>query len=119
MTSALSHTTATTPAVNSRHAAPSRRAVLAWLAWSWGFTVAIVLVLIGLALNIVIQIQLLRDPKSSISFMKGTVEDGFGNAIGKSEVQEHNAFLRYQVANNILFLLNNLIVAGMIGAKYM
>ncbi|MCF8383141.1 MAG: UbiA family prenyltransferase [Chlorobium sp.] len=94
-------------------------AVLAVLAWNWGFTVAVVLVLIGLILNITIQIQLLRDPKSSISFMKGTVEDGFGNAIGKSEVQEHNAFLRYQVANNILFLLNNLIVAGMIGAKYM
>jgi bacteriochlorophyll c synthase len=94
-------------------------AVLAWLAWSWGFTVAIVLVLIGLILNLTIQIQLLRDPKSSISFMKGAVEDGFGNAIGKSEVQEHNAFLRYQVANNILFLLNNLIVSGMIGTKYM
>lgn len=36
MTSALSHTTATTPAVNSRHAAPSRRAVLAWLAAATG-----------------------------------------------------------------------------------
>lgn len=94
-------------------------AVLAWLAWSWGFTVAVAFVLVGLLLNLILQVQLLRDPKSSISFMKGAVEDGFGNAIGRSEVQEHNAFLRYQVANNFLFLFNNLIVAGMIGTKYM
>ena len=50
--------------------------------------------------------------------MKGAVEDGFGHAIGKSDVQEHNTFLRFQVINNILFLLNNLLVAGMVGLKY-
>jgi len=51
--------------------------------------------------------------------MQGAVDDGFGNAIGKSDVQEHNTFLRFQVANNVLFLVNNLIIAGMIGVKYM
>jgi bacteriochlorophyll c synthase len=66
-----------------------------------------------------IQVQLLRDPKGGISFMRGAVEDGFGNAIGKSDVQEHNTFLRFQVINNILFLVNNLLVAGMVGTKYM
>ncbi len=77
-----------------------------------------VFVLIGLVLNLVLQVQLLRDPKGGISFLQGAVDDGFGNAIGKSDVQEHNAFLRFQVANNILFLLNNLLVAGMVGLKY-
>jgi len=93
--------------------------VFAWLAWSWGFHILMYILLVTLAINIVIQIQLLRDPESSISFMKGTVEDGFGNAIGKSEIHEHNAFLRFQVVNNILFLVNQFIAAGLIGMKYM
>ncbi|MEI7747463.1 MAG: (bacterio)chlorophyll synthase [Chlorobiaceae bacterium] len=93
-------------------------AVLAYLSFSWGFIIPAVFVLIGLALNLVLQVQLLRDPKGGISFMKGAVEDGFGNAIGKSDVQEHNTFLRFQVANNFLFLINNLLVAGMVGMKY-
>ncbi len=93
-------------------------AVLAYLSFSWGFIIPAVFVLIGLVLNMVLQVQLLRDPKGGISFMKGAVEDGFGNAIGKSDVQEHNTFLRFQVANNFLFLLNNLLVAGMVGMKY-
>ena len=92
--------------------------VLAYLSFTWGFIIPSVFVLIGLALNLSIQVQLLRDPKGGISFMKGAVEDGFGNAIGKSDVQEHNTFLRFQVINNILFLLNNLLVAGMVGLKY-
>jgi bacteriochlorophyll c synthase len=94
-------------------------AVLAWLSFTWGFIIPMVFVLIGLVLNLVLQVQLLRDPKSSISFLNSAVEDGFGHAIGKSDVQEHNAFLRFQVANNILFLINNLLVAGMVGMKYM
>ena len=93
-------------------------AVLAYLSYTWGFIIPSVFVLIGLALNLSIQVQLLRDPKGGISFMKGAVEDGFGHAIGKSDVQEHNTFLRFQVINNILFLLNNLLVAGMVGLKY-
>ncbi|WP_449258655.1 (bacterio)chlorophyll synthase [Chlorobium limicola] len=93
--------------------------VFALLAWSWGFHILLYILLLALAINIVVQIQLLRDPKSSISFMKGTVEDGFGNAIGKSEIHEHNAFLRFQVVNNILFLVNQFIAAGLIGMKYM
>jgi bacteriochlorophyll c synthase len=94
-------------------------AVLVWLAWSWGFIVPMALVVLGLVLNVVIQIQLLADPKGGVSFLKGTVEDGFGNAIGKSDVQEHNTFLRFQVANNVLFLVNNLVLAAMIGMRYM
>ena len=93
-------------------------AVLAWLAFNWGFVIPAVFVLVGFALNLVLQFQLLRDPKGGISFMQGAVDDGFGNAIGKSDVQEHNTFLRFQVANNILFLLNNLLIAGMVGLKY-
>jgi bacteriochlorophyll c synthase len=93
--------------------------VLAYLAFTWGFVTPMVLVLIGLVLNVVIQVQLLRNPKSGLSFLNSAVQDGFGNAIGKSDVQEHNTFLRYQVANNILFLINNFVVAGMIGYKYM
>ncbi len=94
-------------------------AVLAWLSFTWGFIIPAFFVLLGLVLNMVLQVQLLRDPKGGISFMKGAVEDGFGNAIGKSDVQEHNTFLRFQVANNILFLVNNLLVAWMVGTKYM
>ena len=93
-------------------------AVLAYLSFIWGIIIPAVFVLIGLVLNMVLQVQLLRDPKGGISFMKGAVEDGFGNAIGKSDVQEHNTFLRFQVANNFLFLINNLLVAGMVGLKY-
>ena len=94
-------------------------AMLAYLSFQWGFVGPSVFVVIGLLLNMAIQVQLLRDPKGGISFMKGAVEDGFGNAIGKSDVQEHNTFLRFQVINNILFLVNNLLVAGMVGTKYM
>jgi bacteriochlorophyll c synthase len=94
-------------------------ALLAYLSFDWGFVGPSVFVVIGLLLNMAIQVQLLRDPKGGISFMRGAVEDGFGNAIGKSDVQEHNTFLRFQVINNILFLVNNLLVAGMVGTKYM
>jgi len=92
--------------------------VLAYLSYSWGFMIPAFFVLIGLVLNLVLQVQLLRDPKGGISFLQGAVDDGFGNAIGKSDIQEHNTFLRFEVANNILFLLNNLLVAGMVGLKY-
>jgi bacteriochlorophyll c synthase len=92
--------------------------VLAYFSFSEGFLLPAVFVLIGLVLNLVLQFQLIRDPKGGISFLQGAVDDGFGNAIGKSDVQEHNTFLRFQVANNILFLLNNLLVAGMVGLKY-
>ncbi|NTW68301.1 MAG: UbiA family prenyltransferase [Chlorobiaceae bacterium] len=94
-------------------------AVLAWLSFTWGFLIPMAFVLIGLVLNLVLQVQLLRDPKGGISFMNSAVEDGFGNVLGKSDVQEHNAFLRFQIANNVLFLINNLLVAGMVGMKYM
>ncbi len=93
--------------------------VMAYLSFIWGFILPSIFVLIGLALNLVIQVKLLRDPKGGLSFVTGAVEDGFGNAIGKSDVQEHNTFLRFQVINNILFLISNLLVAGMVGAKYM
>ncbi len=93
--------------------------VMAYLAFTWGFIMPSFFVLIGLALNLVIQVKLLRDPKGGLSFVTGAVEDGFGNAIGKSDVQEHNTFLRFQVINNILFLISNLLVAGMVGTKYM
>lgn len=93
--------------------------LLAWLAWSWGFTLLFYGVLSGLALNIMIQVPLYRDPKSGVSFMQKAVDDGFGNAIGKSDVQEHNAFLRFQLANNVLFLVNQLFAAALIGMKYM
>ncbi|MEI6847657.1 MAG: UbiA family prenyltransferase [Chlorobiaceae bacterium] len=93
--------------------------VLAYLSFTWGFLIPTAFVLISLVLNFVLQIQLLRDPKGGISFLNSAVEDGFGNAIGKSDVQEHNAFLRFQVANNILFLVSNLLIAGLVGLKYM
>ena len=93
-------------------------AVMAYLSLTWGFMIPAIFVLIGLSLNMVIQVKLLRDPKGGLSFVTGAVEDGFGNAIGKSDVQEHNTFLRFQVINNILFLVNNLLVAGMVGMKY-
>jgi bacteriochlorophyll c synthase len=93
--------------------------VLAYLSYTWGFHVPLVLVLVGLLLNLVLQIQILIDPKGGISFVNNAVKDGFGNAIGHSEVQEHNAFLRFQVINNILFLVSFLFVAGMVGLKYL
>ncbi|HED31794.1 MAG TPA: bacteriochlorophyll c synthase [Prosthecochloris aestuarii] len=94
-------------------------AVFAWLTFTWGFTVLMYVILASLIANIVIQIKLYRDPAQGLSFMQHAVDDGFGNAIGKSDVQEHNAFLRYQVANNLLFLVNLLVAAGMVGAQYM
>jgi bacteriochlorophyll c synthase len=92
--------------------------VLAYLSFTWGFYVPLVLVLVGLVLNLVLQAQILSDPKGGISFLNNAVKDGFGNAIGHSDVQEHNAFLRFQVINNILFLVSFLFVAGMVGVKY-
>ncbi|NTV02901.1 MAG: UbiA family prenyltransferase [Chlorobiaceae bacterium] len=93
--------------------------LFAWLAWQWGFTVLFWCVLAGLALNVFIQVPLYRDPKTGASFMQHAVNDGFGNAIGKSDVHEHNAFLRFQIANNFLFLTNQLFAAALIGIKYM
>ena len=93
--------------------------LFAWLAWQWGFTVLFYCVLAGFALSVFIQIPLYRDPKSGITFMQHAVDDGFGNAIGKSDVQEHKAFLRFQVVNNILFLTNQMFAAALIGIKYM
>ena len=94
-------------------------AVFVLLAWNWGFTVLSYFVIASLAVNIFIQIPLYRDPKTGVSFMQHAVDDGFGNAIGKSEVQEHNAFLRFQVAYNLLFLTNQMVAAAFVGAKYM
>ena len=76
-------------------------------------------ILISLAVNILIQVPIYRDPQTGASFMQYAVDDGFGNAIGKSEVHAHNAFLRFQIVNNSLFLINQFIAAGMIGLKYM
>ncbi|MBF0585805.1 UbiA family prenyltransferase [Prosthecochloris sp. N3] len=94
-------------------------ALFAWLTFSWGFTVLMYVILVSLIANIVIQVKLYKDPQQGLSFMQHAVDDGFGNAIGKSDVQEHNAFLRYQVANNLLFLVNLLVAAGMVGVRYM
>ena len=94
-------------------------AVFSWLAFTWGFTVLVYMVIASLVVNMVIQFMLYRDPKGGLSFMQHAVDDGFGNAIGQSEVEEHNSFLRYQVANNLLFLVNLLVAAGMIGIKYL
>ncbi|UZJ40443.1 UbiA family prenyltransferase [Prosthecochloris sp. SCSIO W1101] len=94
-------------------------AVFAILAWTWGFHILMYIILASLAVNIFIQIPIYRDPKTGASFMQNAVDDGFGNAIGKSEVQEHNAFLRFQVVNNILFLVNQFSAAALIGLKYL
>ena len=94
-------------------------AVFAWRAWTWGFTTLMYCIVAGLVLNIIIQIPIYRDPKSGITLVQHAVDDGFGNAIGKSEVQEHNAFLRFQVVNNILFLTNQMFAAALVGIKYM
>ncbi len=93
--------------------------VFAWLEFRWGLYPLVLLMLGGLLLNIILQIRLYRDPASGLSIANTVVEDGFGNAIGQSEVIEHKAFLQFQVANNILFLFNNLIAAGAIGIQYM
>ena len=94
-------------------------AVLIWLAFTWEFTILMYMVTVSLLINMIIQFLLYRDPKRGLSFMQHAVDDGFGNAIGKSDVDEHNSFLRYQVANNLLFLFNLLFAAGSIGVKYM
>jgi len=102
-------------------------AVFAWLAWDWArsnpqitqFPILVYCVVVGLVLNIIVQIPIYRDPKSGITLVQHAVDDGFGNAIGKSEVQEHNAFLRFQVVNNILFLTNQMFAAALVGIKYM
>ena len=91
----------------------------AFLAWQWGFQILMYMIIVSLAINILVQIPIYRDPRTGASFMQGAVSDGFGNAIGKSEVQEHNAFLRFQVINNILFLINQFVAAALIGMKYM
>ncbi len=91
----------------------------AWLAWTSGFTVLLWLSIAAVSANISIQVRLYRDPKGGLSFMRHAVEDGFGNAIGKSEVQEHNSFLRYQVANNILFVIILFFAGAMVGIRYM
>jgi bacteriochlorophyll c synthase len=89
------------------------------LAWQWGFHVLMAMILVSLVVNILVQIPIYRDPQTGASFMQGAVDDGFGNAIGKSEVHEHNAFLRFQVINNTLFLINQFVAAALTGMKYM
>ena len=94
-------------------------ASFAMLAWSWGFHILMYFILASLAVNIFIQVPIYSDPKNSVSFMQNAVDDGFGNAIGKSDVHEHNAFLRFILVNNLLFLTNQLVAAGLIGMKYL
>jgi bacteriochlorophyll c synthase len=94
-------------------------AVFAWLAWSWGFPFLMYFVLVSLLVDVVIQVKLYRDPQNGISFMQSAVNDGFGHTIGKSEIHEHNAFLRFSMVNNILFLINQIIVSVLVGMKYM
>ncbi len=89
------------------------------LAWSWGFHILMYVILASLAVNVFVQVPIYSDPKNSVSFMQHAVDDGFGNAIGKSDVQEHNAFLRFQLVNNFLFFINQLVAAGLIGIKYL
>jgi bacteriochlorophyll c synthase len=91
----------------------------ACLAWQWGFPLLTAMIVVSLAIDILVQIPIYRDPRTGASFMQGAVSDGFGNAIGKSDVHEHNAFLRFQVVNNILFLINQFVAAALIGIKYM
>jgi bacteriochlorophyll c synthase len=94
-------------------------AVFSWLAWSWGFHTLMYFTLLTLLVDIVVQVKLFRDPQNGLSFMKSAVNDGFGHTIGKSDIHEHNAFLRFSLVNNILFLVNQLIMAALIGMKYM
>ncbi len=93
--------------------------VFAWLEYQWGFHLLVVLMLGGLVMNIFLQVKLFLDPQGGIAFMGGAVDDVFGNTIGQSDVTEHKAYLRFQLANNVLFLSNNLFAAGAIGMKYM
>ncbi|NTU57321.1 MAG: UbiA family prenyltransferase [Chlorobiaceae bacterium] len=93
--------------------------VFSWITWNWGFHILSMFILAALAVNVFIQFPLYRDPKTGVKFMQHAVDDGFGNAIGKSDVQEHKAFLRFQVANNLLFLTNQMFAAAFVGAKYM
>ena len=94
-------------------------AVFAILAWNWGFHILMYFILASFAVSLFIQVPIYRDPETGASFMQNAVDDGFGNAIGKSEVHAHNAFLRFQIINNFLFLINQLVAAGLIGMKYM
>lgn len=94
-------------------------ALFAILAWNWGFHILMFFILASLAVNIFVQIPIYRNPETGASFMQHAVDDGFGNAIGKSEVHAHNAFLRFQIVNNFLFLINQFVAAGMIGLKYL
>jgi bacteriochlorophyll c synthase len=94
-------------------------ASFAILAWHWGFHILMCFILVSLVVNIIVQVPIYSDPKNSVSFMQHAVDDGFGNAIGKSDVQEHNAFLRFQLVNNLLFFINQLVAAGLIGIKYL
>ncbi|MEI6846552.1 MAG: (bacterio)chlorophyll synthase [Chlorobiaceae bacterium] len=94
-------------------------AVFAGLAWAWGFNYLMYFILLTLVVDIVIQVKLYRDPENGLSFMQTTVDDKFGHVKGKSEIHEHNAFLRFSMINNILFLINQLIVSALIGIKYM
>ncbi|NTU97108.1 MAG: UbiA family prenyltransferase [Chlorobiaceae bacterium] len=94
-------------------------AVFAFLAWSWGFQVLMYIILASTVFSLFIQISIYRDPQKGASFMQHAVDDGFGNAIGKSDVHAHNAFLRFQVVNNFIFLINQFIAAGLIGLKYL
>ena len=93
--------------------------LFAILAWNWGFHILMYCILASFAVSLFIQVPIYRDPETGASFMQNAVDDGFGNAIGKSEVHAHNAFLRFQIINNFLFLINQLVAAGMIGMKYM
>ena len=94
-------------------------ASFAILAWSWGFRVLMYFTLASLTVNIFIQVPIYSDPKNSVSFMQNAVDDGFGNAIRKIDVHEQNAFLRFILVNNLLFLTNQLFAAVLIGIKYM
>lgn len=94
-------------------------AVFAWLAWQWNFHLLSYFILATLLVDIVIQVKLFSDPRQGLSFLNQAIDDGFGNAIGKSENKEHNAFLRFSMLNNLLFLINQLIAAALIGLKYL
>jgi bacteriochlorophyll c synthase len=93
-------------------------AVFALLAWSWNFQLLAYFILATLLVDLVIQFKLFTDPRQGLSFLNGAIDNSFGNAIGKSESKEHNAFLRFSMLNNFLFLINQLIAAALIGLKY-
>ncbi len=94
-------------------------ALFAWLAHDWGFGYLSWFILLCLMVILFVEVQLVRDPQNGVSFMQHAVDDGFGHTIGKSEIHEHNAFLRFSLVNNVLFLINQLIVAALLGMKYM